>query len=97
MSKAVNFPRATAHAQISCRCPSATSCSSKAARWPGGALAQAGVQLSDLSFAETHDCFTVAELISISDGPDAARAGRPRILEGWTRRTASCQSIRPAT
>src|ERR1700742_513143 len=27
------------------------------------ALAQAGVTLSDLSFVETHDCFTVAELI----------------------------------
>jgi acetyl-CoA C-acetyltransferase len=27
------------------------------------ALAQAGIKLSDLSFVETHDCFTVAELI----------------------------------
>jgi acetyl-CoA C-acetyltransferase len=27
------------------------------------ALAQAGVALSDLSFAEVHDCFTIAELI----------------------------------
>ena len=27
------------------------------------ALAQAGIALSDLSFVETHDCFTVAELI----------------------------------
>ena len=27
------------------------------------ALAQAGVTLSDLSFVETHDCFTIAELI----------------------------------
>src|SRR5438477_693926 len=27
------------------------------------ALAQAGVRLSDLSFAEVHDCFTIAELI----------------------------------
>ena len=27
------------------------------------ALAQAGITLSDLSFVETHDCFTVAELI----------------------------------
>ena len=29
----------------------------------GRALAKAGVQLGDLSFVETHDCFTVAELI----------------------------------
>ena len=27
------------------------------------ALAQAGIALTDLSFVETHDCFTVAELI----------------------------------
>mgnify|MGYP003351971216 CR=1 FL=1 len=27
------------------------------------ALAQAGVTLDDLSFVETHDCFTIAELI----------------------------------
>jgi len=27
------------------------------------ALAEAGVALSDLSFAEVHDCFTIAELI----------------------------------
>jgi acetyl-CoA C-acetyltransferase len=27
------------------------------------ALAEAGVSLSDLSFVETHDCFTIAELI----------------------------------
>jgi acetyl-CoA C-acetyltransferase len=27
------------------------------------ALAQAGIALSDLSFAEVHDCFTIAELI----------------------------------
>src|SRR5262249_40337 len=34
--------------------------------WTGAwqrALAQAGVALSDLSFAEVHDCFTIAELI----------------------------------
>jgi acetyl-CoA C-acetyltransferase len=29
----------------------------------GRALADAGIALSDLSFVETHDCFTVAELI----------------------------------
>jgi acetyl-CoA C-acetyltransferase len=28
-----------------------------------GALANAGVKLSDLSFVETHDCFTIAELM----------------------------------
>ena len=31
--------------------------------WRRQALAQAGVTLADLSFVETHDCFTIAELI----------------------------------
>ena len=43
------------------------------------ALAQAGIALTDLSFVETHDCFTVAELIEYEAmGLDARRAGRAR-------------------
>jgi acetyl-CoA C-acetyltransferase len=51
------------------------------------ALADAGVRLGDLSFAEVHDCFTIAELIEyeamglVGDG-EGARA----IAEGWTQK-----------
>ena len=49
------------------------------------ALAEAGITLEDLSFVETHDCFTVAELIEyeamgLTREGDGARA----IKEGWT-------------
>ncbi len=49
------------------------------------ALAEAGITLDDLSFAETHDCFTIAELIEyeamgLTKEGDGARA----IHEGWT-------------
>jgi acetyl-CoA C-acetyltransferase len=49
------------------------------------ALAQAGITLADLSFVETHDCFTIAELIEyeamgLTNEGDGARA----IREGWT-------------
>jgi acetyl-CoA C-acetyltransferase len=49
------------------------------------ALSQAGVTIGDLSFAETHDCFTIAELIEyeamgLTKPGDGARA----IKEGWT-------------
>ena len=50
-----------------------------------GALEHAGVTLDDLSFIETHDCFTIAELIEyeamgLTERGEGARA----ILEGWT-------------
>jgi acetyl-CoA C-acetyltransferase len=51
------------------------------------ALAQAGLTLSDLSFVETHDCFTIAELIEyeamglVPEGQGARAA-----MEGWTRK-----------
>ncbi|MGK7861614.1 acetyl-CoA acetyltransferase [Falsiroseomonas sp. E2-1-a4] len=54
------------------------------AAW-GQALGHAGLALSDLSFVETHDCFTVAELIEyeamglVPEGQGARAA-----LEGWT-------------
>ncbi|MDA7945923.1 MAG: acetyl-CoA acetyltransferase [Hyphomicrobiaceae bacterium] len=49
------------------------------------ALSQAGITLDDLSFVETHDCFTIAELIEYEAmglvGPgEGARA----VSEGWT-------------
>ncbi|MGQ3283763.1 acetyl-CoA acetyltransferase [Bosea sp. (in: a-proteobacteria)] len=51
------------------------------------ALAQAGVTLDDLSFVETHDCFTIAELLEyeamgLTREGDGARA----IKEGWTQK-----------
>jgi len=51
------------------------------------ALAEAGVALDDLSFVETHDCFTIAELIEyeamgLTKEGDGARA----IREGWTQK-----------
>ena len=54
------------------------------AAW-GRALEASGLALSDLSFVETHDCFTIAELIEYEamgltpDGQGARAA-----LEGWT-------------
>jgi len=53
----------------------------------GRALAQAGVTLSDLSFVETHDCFTIAELIEYEAmGLTPKGQGARAIKEGWTQR-----------
>ena len=51
------------------------------------ALEQAGLTLDDLDFVETHDCFTIAELIEyeamgLTKEGDGARA----IKEGWTQK-----------
>src|SRR5881394_3833100 len=49
------------------------------------ALAQAGIALSDLSFVETHDCFTVAELIEYEAmGLVREGQGARAIQEGMT-------------
>ncbi len=49
------------------------------------ALAQAGVTLDDLSFVETHDCFTIAELIEYEAmGLTPQGEGARAIREGWT-------------
>jgi acetyl-CoA C-acetyltransferase len=49
------------------------------------ALAKAGVALSDLSFVETHDCFTIAELIEYEAmGLTPKGQGVRAIKEGWT-------------
>jgi acetyl-CoA C-acetyltransferase len=51
------------------------------------ALDQAGIQLSDLSFVETHDCFTIAELIEYEAmGLTAPGQGAVAVKEGWTQR-----------
>lgn len=49
------------------------------------ALADAGVDLLDLDFVETHDCFTIAELIEYEAmGLVPEGQGARAILEGWT-------------
>ncbi len=51
------------------------------------ALAQAGVALDDLSFVETHDCFTIAELIEYEAmGLAPEGQGARAIKEGWTQK-----------
>jgi len=51
------------------------------------ALDQAGVTLDDLSFAETHDCFTIAELIEYEAmGLVPEGQGARAIKEGWTQK-----------
>ncbi len=50
------------------------------------AYEQAGITLSDLSFVETHDCFTIAELIEYEAmGLTPEGQGARAVLEGWTR------------
>ena len=49
------------------------------------ALDQAGITLDDLSFVETHDCFTIAELIEYEAmGLVEAGQGERVLSEGWT-------------
>jgi acetyl-CoA C-acetyltransferase len=51
------------------------------------ALSQAGIELSDLSFVETHDCFTIAELIEYEAmGLTPRGQGAVAVKEGWTNR-----------
>ena len=84
MGKAVNI-RATAHAQdfLPMSKRDILQFEGCTVAWQR-ALQSAGVQLSDLSFVETHDCFTVAELIEYEamgltpKGQGAAGAGRRR-------------------
>jgi acetyl-CoA C-acetyltransferase len=52
------------------------------------ALANAGVALTDLSFVETHDCFTIAELIEYEAmGLVPEGQGAKAIKEGWTEKS----------
>jgi acetyl-CoA C-acetyltransferase len=49
------------------------------------ALAAADLKLEDLSFAESHDCFTIAELLEYEAmGLTAPGQGARAVLEGWT-------------
>jgi acetyl-CoA C-acetyltransferase len=49
------------------------------------ALAEAGLRLDELSFVETHDCFTIAELIEYEAmGLTPVGQGARAALEGWT-------------
>ena len=51
------------------------------------ALAKSGLALGDLSFVETHDCFTIAELIEYEAmGLTAEGQGAKAVLEGWTQK-----------
>ncbi|MBG6146326.1 acetyl-CoA C-acetyltransferase [Labrenzia sp. EL_142] len=51
----------------------------------GEALGDANLALEDLSFVETHDCFTIAELIEYEAmGLTSEGEGARAILEGWT-------------
>lgn len=53
----------------------------------GRALMDADVTLDDLSFVETHDCFTIAELIEYEAmGLTPEGKGSKAIMEGWTLR-----------
>jgi acetyl-CoA C-acetyltransferase len=51
------------------------------------ALAKSGLALGDLSFVETHDCFTIAELIEYEAmGLTAEGQGAKAAFEGWTQK-----------
>jgi acetyl-CoA C-acetyltransferase len=84
MARAVSF-RATAHAQdflpMSKRdILKFDGCRTAWAR----ALEQAGLSLNDLSLVETHDCFTIAELIEYEAmGLTAPGDGARAVREGW--------------
>jgi acetyl-CoA C-acetyltransferase len=57
-----------------------------AAAWKQ-ALTQAGIKLDDLSFVETHDCFTIAELIEYEAmGLVPEGQGARALKEGWTQK-----------
>jgi acetyl-CoA C-acetyltransferase len=73
-------------------------------RFEGGAhawaqaLAEAELDLLDLDLVETHDCFTIAEMLEYEAmGLTPEGRGHRAIDEGWTaRRTAGCRSTRRA-
>ncbi len=51
------------------------------------ALDAAGLKLDDLSFVESHDCFTIAELLEYEAmGLAAPGQGARAVLEGWTQK-----------
>jgi acetyl-CoA C-acetyltransferase len=85
MPRAVAF-RATAHAQdfLPMSKRDIVEFEGCAQAWKQ-ALERAGVQLPDLSFVETHDCFTIAELIEYEAmGLTPKGQGAIAVKEGWT-------------
>ena len=87
MSKAVNI-KATAHVQdfLPMSKRNILDFEGCSVAWQR-ALQSAGVELSDLSFVETHDCFTVAELIEYEAmGLTPKGQGARAIKEGWTQK-----------
>jgi acetyl-CoA C-acetyltransferase len=85
MQKAVAF-RASAHAQdfLPMSRRDILKFEGCTAAW-SQALDRAGLALNDLSFVETHDCFTIAELIEYEAmGLTQRGEGTRAILEGWT-------------
>ena len=87
MKRAVAF-RATAHAQdfLPMSKRDIVQFEGCAEAWQR-ALSQAGIQLTDLSFIETHDCFTIAELIEYEAmGLTPEGQGARAIKEGWTQK-----------
>ena len=85
MGKAVRF-RAAVHVNdflpLSRRDP--TQFDGAARAW-SGALEAAGLGLDDLSFAEVHDCFTIAELLAYEAmGLAAPGQGARAVLDGTT-------------
>ena len=87
MSKSIGF-RATAHAQdfLPMSKRDILQFEGCTVAWQR-ALDKAGLQLSDLSFVETHDCFTVAELIEYEAmGLTPKGQGARAIKEGWTQK-----------
>jgi acetyl-CoA C-acetyltransferase len=88
MGKAVNI-RATAHVQdfLPMSKRNILDFEGCSVAWQR-ALESAGVKLSDLSFVETHDCFTVAELIEYEAmGLTPRGQGARAIKEGWTHKS----------
>ncbi|MBP1849646.1 acetyl-CoA acetyltransferase [Rhizobium halophytocola] len=88
LSRAIGF-RARAHANdilaLSHR-PDVLAFEGARRAW-SGALQQAGAALDDLSFVETHDCFTIAELIEYEAmGLAAPGEGYKVVREGITRK-----------
>jgi acetyl-CoA C-acetyltransferase len=52
------------------------------------AYAKAGISVDDIGFAEVHDCFTIAELLSVEAlGLAAPGGGRVAVVEGQTQRS----------
>ncbi|GJD48096.1 3-ketoacyl-CoA thiolase [Methylobacterium crusticola] len=87
MPRAVAF-RATAHAQdfLPMSKRDVLKFEGCATAW-ARALDQAGITLGDLSLVETHDCFTVAELIEYEAmGLTPEGRGADAVREGWTRK-----------